>query len=175
MWARSWPALADQMQAPAEQIARRPHRRRIDVGLRQHPAAQQDGDLVGINPVVLGLAAVDGLHRQRVAEHERDAFGRADIGEPVPREHALGRHDQTVAVRRDDLEERRRRRRHVAVHEHLAGAVEDADVHRLHVQIDPAVIRVLPVVESHRSSSCATCALALRQPTHASRSRGRAV
>ena len=93
-------------------------------------------------------------------------FGRAEIGEPVPGEHALGRDDEIVAVRRDGLEEGRRRRRHVPVHEHLAGAVEDADVHGLHVQIDPAIVTVLPVVESHRSSSCAVCALALRQPTH---------
>ena len=154
--------LAHEVQAPTDQITRGPHRRRIDVGLRQHAAPQQDGDLVGINLVVLRLAAVDGLHRQRVAEHERDALRRADIGQPVPREHALGRHDQILSVRRDHLEERRRRRRHVAVHEHLAGAVEDADVHRLHVQIDPAVVTVLSVVESHRSSSCAICALALR-------------
>ena len=48
---------------------------------------------------------------------------------------------RSVAVRRDDLEERLRRRRHVAVHEHLAGRVEDADVHGLHVQIDSAVVR----------------------------------
>jgi hypothetical protein len=46
------------------------------------------------------------------------------------------------------------------VPEHLTRTVDDADVHRLHVQIDPAVIRVLSVVESHLSSSCATCAFA---------------
>ena len=76
---------------------------------------------MGVNPVVLGLATVDGFHRQRVAEHERDAFGRADVGHPVPREHALDRHHQSVAVGRDDLEERRRGRRHIAVQYHLAG------------------------------------------------------
>ena len=129
------------------------------------PAAQQDGDLVRIDLVVLGLAAVDGLHGQRVAEDERDAFGGADVGEPVPGEHALGRDDQAVAVRRDDLEEGLRRRWHVAVHQHLAGRVEDADVHGLHVEIDPAIVTMLAVVESHRSSSCASRALSLRQPT----------
>jgi len=143
------------VEPPAQQIACGPHGGRIHVRLRQHPSAQQHGDLVGINLVVLRLAAVNGLHRQRVAEHERDAFGRADIGQPVPREHALGRHDEIRAVRRDDLEERRRGRRHVAVHEHLARRVEDADVHGLHVQIDSAVVLVRSVVESHRSSSCA--------------------
>jgi len=31
-----------------------------------------------------------------VPEHKGNAFGRADIGEPVPGEHALRRHDQIV-------------------------------------------------------------------------------
>jgi L-asparaginase len=36
---------------------------------------------------------------------------------------------------------------------------------RLHVQIDPAIVSMLTVVESHSLSSCAGRALALRQPT----------
>jgi hypothetical protein len=108
---------------------------------------------------------VDGLHRECVAQHEREAFGGADVREPIPGEHALSRDDEIVAVRGDNLEERLRRRFHVAVHQYLAGGVENADVHGLHVEIDSAIVTVLPVVESHRSSSCAVCALAQRQPT----------
>jgi hypothetical protein len=52
-----------------------------------------------------------------VAQHERAAFDGADICEPIPREHVLGRHDEIVAVRGDDLEEHLRRRFHSAVHE----------------------------------------------------------
>jgi hypothetical protein len=37
----------------------------------------------------------------------------------------------------------------VSVHEHLATGVEDADVHRLHVEIDSAIVAMLTVVESH--------------------------
>ncbi len=99
---------------------------------------------------------MNGCHGQGVPEHERDVFGRTEIREPVPREHALGRDDEMGAVRRDRLEECGRGGGDVPVHEHLAGGVEDAEIHRLHVQIDPAVILVLVVVESHRSSSCAT-------------------
>jgi hypothetical protein len=66
-----------------------------------------------------------------------------------PREHALDRHDQILPVRGDDLEERLRRRWHIAMHEHLAGRVQDADVHRLHVEIDSAIVAMLTVVESH--------------------------
>jgi hypothetical protein len=98
---------------------------------------------------------MDGLHREGVAEHKGDAFGGTQIREPVPREHAFRRHDEIVALRRDDLEKCRRRRLHIAMHQHLTGRVEDADVHRLHVEIDSAIWTVLPVVESHRSSSCA--------------------
>ncbi len=54
-----------------------------------------------------------------------------------------------VPVRCDDLEEHLRRRFHVAVHEHVAGGVENADVHGLHVEIDSAIVTVLAVVESH--------------------------
>ena len=56
----------------------------IHVSPRQEAAAQQDRDLVGVELVVLGVPAVDGLHCERVAEHKRDAFGGADIREPVP-------------------------------------------------------------------------------------------
>jgi len=46
-------------------------------------------------------------------------------------------------------EERVRRRFDVAVQQHLAGGVEDADVHGLHVEIDSAIVPMLSVVESH--------------------------
>ena len=109
-----------------------------------------------VNLVVLGLPAVNRFHGQGVPQHEGDALGRAQVGQPVPGEHALGRDDEIGAVRRDRLEECGRGGGDVPVHEHLAGGVEDAEIHRLHVQIEPAVILVLVVVESHRSSSCAT-------------------
>jgi hypothetical protein len=67
----------------------------------------------------------------------------------------FGRHDEILAVRGHNLDKRLRRRLHVAVHQHLAGGVENADVHGLHVEIDSAIVTVLAVVESHRSSSCA--------------------
>ena len=159
------PPLPHEVQPAPQEIARRPHRGRIDVGLWQEAAAQQRGDLEGIELVVLGLPAVDGFHRQRVPQHEGNPLGGADIGEPVPREHALGRHDEILAIRGNGLEQRLRIRLDVAVHEHVAARVEDADVHRLHVQINPAIVSMLTVVESHSLSSCAGRALALRQPT----------
>ena len=92
---------------------------------------------------------MDSLHGQRVPEHKGDAFGRTDIGEPVPREHAFRRDDQVVAVWRDRLTERVGLRFHFPVHERLAHGVEDAHAHGFHVEIDPAIVAMLTVVESH--------------------------
>jgi hypothetical protein len=40
----------------------------IDRGLREHAATQQNGDLLGVDIVVFGLAPVDRFHIQRVPE-----------------------------------------------------------------------------------------------------------
>jgi hypothetical protein len=77
--------LPDEVETAPEKVAGRAHLRRIDVGFREHPAAQERGDLVGVDPIVLGLAAMDGLHVQGVAEDEADLLAGAQIGEPGPR------------------------------------------------------------------------------------------
>ena len=99
--------------------------------------------------------------------HERDAFSGAHIGEPIPGEHALGRHDEVVSRYGATVYEQGLRCRwHSAMHEHLAGGVEHAHIHRLHVQIDPAIVLVLVVVESHLSfSSCADARIPCAEPT----------
>jgi hypothetical protein len=84
-------ALAREVEPAAQQVAGGPHLGGIDVRLGEHPAAQQDRDLVGVDPVVLGLAAVDRLHIEGVTQDEPDTFGGAQVGEPVPGEHALDR------------------------------------------------------------------------------------
>jgi len=59
---------------------------------------QQPGDLVGVDLVDFGLAAVDGFHVQGMAEDERDVLCRAQIGEPLPEEDALHADHHLVAV-----------------------------------------------------------------------------
>jgi len=54
-------------------------------GLGEHAAAQQDGHRVRIAPIVLGLAAVDRLHREGVAQDEGKARLCPEVGEPGPR------------------------------------------------------------------------------------------
>ena len=126
-----------------------------------------------VDAVVLRLAAVDRLHVERVAEDEGDAFGGAEVGEPVPGEDALDGDDEVVAIGRDYLEERFGVRRQVLVDEHLAVAVEDADVHGLGVQIDAAVVAVLVRVESHWFSPCADARVLVWHPAYSGWSRRR--
>ena len=141
----------DEVQSPAKQVASGSHLGRVDVGLGERPAAQQRRDLEGIDLVVLGLPAVDGLHVQSVAKHELDPFPAAEVRQPVPGEHALDGDDEVVAVGRDRLEERFGTAPHVLVEEDLALPVEKAQIHGLRVQIAPAVVLVAFVVESHGS------------------------
>jgi len=90
---------AHEVAAPAEQVPRGAHRAGVDIGHGQHAAAQEHGDLVGVDLVVLSLAAVDGFHVQGVAEDEGEAFARAQVGDPIPGEDALDGHHEVVAVR----------------------------------------------------------------------------
>jgi hypothetical protein len=54
-------------------------------GLGAHAAAQQDGDVVRIEPSVLRLAAMDRRQREGVAEDEGKACWRPQVGAPGPR------------------------------------------------------------------------------------------
>jgi hypothetical protein len=123
--------------------------------LRQVAAAQEIGDLLGVDAIVLGLGAVDRLHVQRVAEHEHDAFLGAEISDPVPGEHALAGDDQAGAVGRQRFEQGGRLAGHFLVQGLVAGMIEDAQVQRSGVQIDAAVELVsigLRFVETHHGS-----------------------
>src|SRR5262249_43323101 len=130
----------------------------------QVAAAQQLGDLLGIDLVVLRLATVDGFHVECVPEDKGDVLGLAQVGEPVPAKQALAGHDQAVAEGRDGLQESRRLGRHFLVQDDLAGVIEDAQVHCPGVQIDAAVESVRLVVEAHSWSPLAW----VREPEPAS-------
>ena len=142
-------AFAGQGHAAAQQIASGAHLGRIHLGLREHPAAQQDSNLMGVDLVVFGFAAVDGLQRESMAEHKRNPVLGTQIGKPVPGKHAFGGQDDLIVVGRNGLEQRLWGGGHVAVHECFTGLVEDAHIHGAGVEIDPAVKRVLSGGESH--------------------------
>jgi len=94
---------------------------------------------------------VDGLHVQGVAQYEGDVMLGAQVGQPVPGEHALGGHDDALLpIRRKRIEKQVPPSGQVAMHEDRAGLIDDAHVHALGVQIDAAIEWVLSLVESHR-------------------------
>jgi hypothetical protein len=98
------------------------------------------GDFLGVNAVVLVLAAVNGFEVERVGQDEMDAGVRTGIGEPIPAEHALGADGQVVAIGRDEFEEIGEVIvSDVGVDELFAVAIQHADVHLPGVQINSAV------------------------------------
>ena len=140
----------------------------IDVGLREHAAAEQDGDLVGVDLVVFGLAAVDGLHVEGVAQDEGDAFLGAEVGEPVPGEHALDGDDESVAIGRNGLE--KRSPGWLACCGAAGSRRPGSRMQTIHgpgVQVDAAVELVLLGVESPEVSSSACVLFSQHQHTTA--------
>lgn len=145
--------LSHQMISSSQKISCGPHLGGIDVCLSEHAASQECGDLVGIDLVVLALSPMDCFHVQGVAQHEGDVLSGTKIGHPIPGEHAFCSHDDVFPVGLNEFQERLGIRTEVSVCHSLSGAVEDADVHFLCVQINSAVILVLFGVKSHRASS----------------------
>ena len=145
--------FARQMHAAPQQVAGRPHLGRIDIGLREHTAAQQHGNLLGVDLVVFGLAAMDGFHIEGMTEDKGNPVLSTEIGKPVPGKDAFDADDESVAVGRDGLEKRLWGRGHVPVHQGFPSLVEDTEVHGAGVEIDTTVKMVLFGVESHEVSS----------------------
>jgi len=143
-------ALAHQVHASAHQVAGSAHLAGVDVGLREHATAHKHGDLVGIDAVILGLAAVDGAHVEGVAEDEGDALLSAEICDPVPGEHALDADDQVLPVGGDERQQGVGIGLDVLVGEYGTVMMQDADIQATGVQIDPAVMLVCLGVEFHR-------------------------
>ena len=105
---------------------------------------------MGIDRVVCGLAAMDGLHGEGMPEDKRDACVGTEVGEPVPGEQTFDRDDQSLLDTGQWLSERSRGRSVMLRCTHdLAALVEDADVHGPRVQVDAAVKWVLRRVKSH--------------------------
>jgi hypothetical protein len=145
-------SLSHQGEAATEEVSSRAHLGWVDVGLRKHASSKEGGDLESIDAVVLGLASVNGLHVQSVAENEVDAFPSTEVGEPVPGEHALRRDHQVLAERSDGVQEDVGVGGQVSMKKDLPLLVEHAGVHVSCVQVDAAVVLVGSVVESHSGS-----------------------
>src|SRR4029453_12081677 len=110
---------------------------------------QPGRDLLGVDPVVLGLGAVDGAPLQGVAQDEGDLVWGAGVGEPVPGDDALAGDDQSVLGGGDSVEDGGGWCGEVLGEEDGALRVVDAEVHRPGMTIDAAGGSVLDLVESH--------------------------
>jgi hypothetical protein len=75
------------------------------MGQRKGTAADQLGDLLGIDLVVLGFAAMDRLHVERVSQNKGDFLALTEISEPITGEDALDTHNEVFPIGRDQLEE----------------------------------------------------------------------
>ena len=113
---------------------------RIDVGGRNQIGAQQVGDLLGVDAVVLVFAAVDGLEIERMGQDESEARLLAGIGQPIPAEHAFAADGEVVTIGFDEFkEELEVVVFDIGVDQLLALPIHDADVHLAGMQIDSAV------------------------------------
>ena len=84
-----------------------------------------------------------------MAQDEGDGLVLAQVGEPVPGEHALAADDQAVAEGRDGVEKGLGLGGKIRLEDGLAGVVENVDVHASGVQIDAGVKSVLTGVAAH--------------------------
>ena len=66
--------LVRQRHTAPEHVTSRAHLGGVSIGLWEHTAAQELGNLLGIARVVFGLPAVDGLPREGRTEDDRDAL-----------------------------------------------------------------------------------------------------
>src|SRR2546422_4110386 len=113
-----------------------------DRGLREPTAAQQHGDCMGVDFVVFGLAAMDGLHGEGMTADKRDTVCSTEVSKPVPSTQACGSQDDRIAGGGDGLEQRLWGGGHVMVQQRFTGLVEDAHVHGAGVESDTTVKRV---------------------------------
>src|SRR5262249_42354304 len=124
----------------------------IDIGLRKHASTEEHGNLVRLDLVIFGLAAVDGFHIEGVTEDEGNALRGAEVSEPVPGEDAFNGHNQTVPIGRNSFEKWFRSGLHIAVEHDVSVVAHKTDVHTAGVQVDATVKWVLLGVESHEVS-----------------------
>jgi hypothetical protein len=85
----------------------------------------------------------------KAAQHEGDALGGAQVGQPVPGEHALDADHQAVAERGDGGAEGVGGGRQVGVEGGAAVGVENVEVKGPGVQVAAAVESVRLGVEAH--------------------------
>jgi hypothetical protein len=160
-------AFAPQRRAPPPEGAGGPPRGRLDLGVRAPAAAPPRGHRVGIELVMLGLAAMDGVPGEGVSRDNGDGLCSAETGEPIPGAQACDGDDETLTVGRNGLEERCRRGVHRAGHQDLTSVAQEADGHGTGMPVDTTVQVVLVGGETPEvSSACVSERFPQRQQSH---------
>jgi hypothetical protein len=126
---------------------------RIDVGLREHPAAPHHRHLLRIDVIVCGLAAVEGLHVEGMTQHDGKTRLSSEISQPVPGEETFPTDNEVLPIGRNSLEQRFGSRLHIPVQDDLPIPLQDAEIHATGRQSDAAVKLVWLGVESQEVSS----------------------
>jgi hypothetical protein len=114
---------------------------------------------------------MDRFHVESVAEDELDPLLSAQIGEPIPGKDALDGDNEVSSEGLYGGQEIFRSAPHVLVEQDLPLTIENAEVHGLGVQIDPAVVAMWVGVESH-GSLLERLVFASNQPTSSEVGRG---
>src|SRR5439155_16327526 len=167
-------AFAPQVGAATSKVAGGTHRRWRDRGLRKQAPTEEHGNLVRIDLVVFGLAAVDGFHREGMPQHKGDPLLSTQIREPVPGEETFDSHHETLTGRGDGLEKQVGGRLHIAMEHDLTSVFHDTDLHGAGMQVDPTGKWVLVSVKSHEVSSSSVSDFYLRSAYPSGMLRGEA-
>ena len=141
--------LAHQVHAPAHEVAGGAHFCRVDIGHGEHAAAYERGDFMGIDLVVLRLAAMNGAHIEGMAENKGNALFFTQVGYPVPGKHAFDADNQVLPVRLDCVQQGMGCCLDVFVQDDLTIVVEDTQIQAASMKINSAIKVVLFGVEFH--------------------------
>ena len=150
-------ALARQRPAPPEEVPGGAHRGGRDRRLGEPPAPPEDRHVLGVELLVLRLAAVEGLQRQGRPEDTREPCVRPQVGEPVPGEEAFDGDDEVVPRGRKGFEQGIGTGWHIPVQHNRAVLTQDTAIHGAGRQVDAAVQWVLVGGEAPEVSSSCAC------------------
>jgi hypothetical protein len=121
-------ACAHQRRTTPPEVRGGAHLGGVDIGVREHPAAPQGSNVVRIDLIMCGLAALDGVHGEGVTQDHGHPLFRTQGSPPGPGDETLDRHHEALTRGRHGLEEGVRCGLHVAVHQDCPVTVHETDV-----------------------------------------------
>jgi hypothetical protein len=125
--------------------------------LREHPAPQQDGTLVGITLTVFGFTPVRGFHIESVPQDKGDTVHRTEISQPIRGEEAFHRDDDVHSIRFDQTQKLLGTGFEIPVHLDGPSLVNDTHVHRPGMEVDTTIVLVLFGIESYEGLLLSVC------------------